>query len=85
MLSPFGQRIKRARQDIARIRNEFVGALADRIFVAYAAPGGKTESFCQKVLGWGKPLFSFKSPSNAALLATGARPYTTLKDFPKSL
>ena len=59
MLSPFGERIKRARQDIARIRNEFAGALADRIFVAYAAPGGKTESFCQKVLGWGKPLFSF--------------------------
>lgn len=80
MVSPFGERIKRARQDIARFRNEFVAALADRVFVVYAAPGGKTESFCKKVLGWGKPLLTFNNPGNAALLASGARPYTGLKD-----
>lgn len=81
MLSPFGERIKRARQDVARFRNEFVAALAGQVFVAYAAPGGKTESFCQKVLGWGKPLLTFNSPNNAALLAFGARPYTSLDAF----
>jgi len=81
MLSPFGERIKRARQDIARFRNEFVAALAGQVFVAYAAPGGKTESFCQKVLGWGKPLLTFNSPSNASLIASGARPYTSLDAF----
>ena len=79
MVSPFGERIKRARQDIARFRNEFVAALADQVFIAYAAPGGKTESFCKKVLEWGKPLLTFNSPSNAALLASGARPYTSLE------
>ena len=63
MVSPFGERIKRARQGIARLRNEFVAALADQVFVAYAAPGGKTEAFCQKVLGWVKPLLTFKSPA----------------------
>jgi hypothetical protein len=81
ILSPFGERIKRAKQDIARSRNEFVAALADRVFVAYAAPGGKTEAFCQKVLGWDKPLLTFKSPSNSSLLASGAQPYTGLKAF----
>jgi predicted Rossmann fold nucleotide-binding protein DprA/Smf involved in DNA uptake len=81
MLSPFGERIKRARQDIARFRNEFVAALADQVFIVYATPGGKTESFCKKVLGWGKPLLTFNSPSNAALLASGARPYTGLDAF----
>ena len=39
MLSPFGERIKRARQDIARFRNEFVAALADQVFIVYATPG----------------------------------------------
>jgi predicted Rossmann fold nucleotide-binding protein DprA/Smf involved in DNA uptake len=76
MVSPFGQRIKRARQDIARFRNEFVAALADQVFVAYAAPGGKTESFCEKVLGWGKSLLTFNSPANATLIASGVQPYT---------
>jgi hypothetical protein len=79
LLSPFGDRIKRARQDIARLRNEFVAALADRAFVAYAARGGKTESFCKKILGWGKPLLTFNSPSNVTLLASGALPYSGLE------
>jgi len=78
MLSPFGERIKRARQDIARFRNEFVAALADQVFVAYAAPGGKTESFSKKVLGWGKPLLTFNSHKNASLIVSGARPYISL-------
>ena len=81
MVSPFGERIKRAKQDIARSRNDFVAALADQVFVAYAAPGGKTEIFCQKVLEWGKPLLTFNRPSNASLLASGARPYTGLHPF----
>jgi predicted Rossmann fold nucleotide-binding protein DprA/Smf involved in DNA uptake len=76
MVSPFEERIKRARQDIAAFRNEFVAALAGRAFVAYAAPGGKTESFCKKILGWGKPVLTFDNPANAALIASGVQPYT---------
>jgi predicted Rossmann fold nucleotide-binding protein DprA/Smf involved in DNA uptake len=78
MVSPFGEGIKRARQDIARFRNEFVAALAGQVFVAYAAPGGKTESFCEKVLGWGKSLLTFNSHKNASLIVSGARPYISL-------
>ena len=51
MLSPFGEKVKRARQDIARFRNEFVAALAEQVFVVYASPGGKIEPFCKKILG----------------------------------
>lgn len=72
ILSPFGEGIKRATQESARIRNECAAALADGVFVAYAASGGKTEAFCRKVLSWGKPLFTFDGPENAWLLAIGA-------------
>ena len=75
ILSPFGAGIKQATQETARIRNECAAALADRVFVAYAAPGGKTEAFCRKVLTWGKSLFTFDSPENTRLLAAGAQPY----------
>jgi len=79
MLSPFGEKIKRADKDTARIRNEFVAALASDIFIAHAAPGGKTEIFCRKVLGWGKSLLTFYCPENAPLIASGAQPYTGIE------
>ncbi len=79
MLSPFGEKIKRADEDTSRFRNEFVAALASRVFVAHAASGGKTESFCQKVLGWSKPLLTFDDPCNVALRTLGARPLSSLE------
>ncbi|MHB8095982.1 MAG: DNA-processing protein DprA [Candidatus Aminicenantales bacterium] len=75
MLSPFETKVKRATVEIAGIRNDFVAALANMIFVAYAVPGGKTEAFCRKILRWGKPLFTFDTPENATLIAMGAKPY----------
>jgi len=75
IISPFGEEIRRATQDTARIRNDCVAALGDSIFVAYAATGGKTEGFCRKILEWQKPLFTFESPYNASLVSLGARPY----------
>ena len=78
ILSPFGKGINRATQETSRIRNECAAALADRVFVAYAAPGGKTEAFCRKVLSWGKPLSMFDCSENTRLLAAGAQPYKGL-------
>lgn len=75
ILSPFGEKVVWPTEKTARVRNDFVAALADGIFVAYAAPGGKTETFCRKVLEWRKPLFTFENSDNAAILAMGARPY----------
>lgn len=78
MLSTFGDRIKRVTEDTAQIRNDFIAGLADKIFVAYASQGSKTESFCRKIIEWNKPLFTFDSPENRALLAMGAREYIIL-------
>jgi hypothetical protein len=68
--------LKRATAETAAFRNEFVAALADRVFAAHAAPGSSTETFCRRVLERGKPLLTFAAPENAALLAAGARPMT---------
>jgi len=85
MLSPFGEKVKRADEDTARIRNEFVAALASRVFVAHAAWGGKTERFCEKILGWGKPLLTFGDPGNAGLINLGARPLSSLEGIASEL
>ena len=54
-MSPFDAKKARHRETAIH-RNQVVAALADKIFVAYAAPGGKTEEFCRDVAGAGKAL-----------------------------
>src|SRR5439155_11842719 len=61
LLSPFTGSQDRPTADMSIFRNRFVAALADRIFVAYASPGGKTESLCREALSWGKELYTFDS------------------------
>lgn len=78
-LSPFDARVKRSTLETASFRNEVVAAQADQIFVAYAAPGGKTEAFCRKVLEWRKPLFTFDDPETATLRLVGAQPIRSAK------
>ena len=46
-------------------------ALAGEIFVAYAAPGSKTERFCVEQLEQGKRLYTFNMEENAGLLQRG--------------
>jgi predicted Rossmann fold nucleotide-binding protein DprA/Smf involved in DNA uptake len=70
LLSPFDERVRRATAQTAQRRNQLVAALAEWIFVAYAAPGGKTEAFCKEVLAWGKPLYTFEE--NKSLIEMGA-------------
>ena len=74
LLSPFNDKQRRATQETARARNRFVAALADAVFVAYAAPNSKTETFCREVLAWGKPLLTFQSSEDSTLVALGAKP-----------
>ena len=70
-LSPFSERQHRVTADTALLRNYFVAALADSTFVAYAAPGSKTERFCHELVTWGKRLYTFDS--NVNLIAMGAQ------------
>jgi predicted Rossmann fold nucleotide-binding protein DprA/Smf involved in DNA uptake len=72
VLSPFDERVARATEETALFRNEFVAALAERVFVAHAVHESKTEALCRNVLKWRKPLLTFDDPENAALVALGA-------------
>jgi predicted Rossmann fold nucleotide-binding protein DprA/Smf involved in DNA uptake len=74
LLSPFGEKHRRATADLAHRRNEFVVALADEVLVAYAEEGGRTEAFAREVIGWGKPVFTLKDERNQVLMQYGAQP-----------
>jgi len=74
ILSPFEETLKRPTAHSSQLRNQFVGALASAVFVAYAEPGGKTEEFCKSVLADGKPLYTFESRYTKTLVDAGAMP-----------
>ena len=73
VLSPFDGKMRRPTAQTSERRNQFVGALAAAVFVAYAEPGGKTEEFCKKILHAGKPLYTFESHYNKAIVEMGAK------------
>ena len=73
VLSPFPSSQRRPTAETAAQRNDLVAALASRVFIAHAAPGGKTEAFARKLANSGKPLLTLDSPANANLAALGAQ------------
>ena len=73
VVSPFGAKHRRATAELADQRNRLIAALASEIFVAYAAPGGKTERLCRDVIAKRKPLFTVECPDNANLISLGAK------------
>lgn len=74
LLSPFGEKHRRVVAELAMIRNRFVAAVADEVFIAYAGAGSKTEQLCREVLAWGKPALTLGDPRNDNLIALGANP-----------
>ena len=74
LLSFFDDSICRATTDLAAKRNAYVAALADRILIAHAERGGKTEGLCRDALARGKPVFTLDSADNAHLIDLGAVP-----------
>ena len=74
VLSFFDDAVRRPTAAIAGRRNACVAALADRLLVAHAAPGGKTERLCRDALAGGKRVFTLESSDNAHLVALGAAP-----------
>jgi predicted Rossmann fold nucleotide-binding protein DprA/Smf involved in DNA uptake len=73
LLSPFAPHQHRATAELAQTRNQFIAAISDAIFIAYANPSGKTIAFAQQVLAWGKPVFTLESNDNRDLIAIGAK------------
>ena len=74
LLSTFKEHCRRPTTALAQVRSEVVATIANAIFVAHAAAGGKTERFCQELLAQNKPLFTLEGDHNAHLIELGARP-----------
>ena len=77
ILSIFGSRYRRSTVALSDQRNAFVAALADKICIAHAAEDSKILEFAQRVLAWGKPVFTFETPANQSLFELGARQIET--------
>ena len=72
VLSPFPATARRPTAEFASRRNDLVAELAQRIFIAHAAPGSKTEAFARRLAESGKPLLTLDSLANANLVEMGA-------------
>ena len=72
VLSSFPATVRRPTAQSAAQRNDLVANLAQRVFIAHAAPGSKTEAFARKLATSGKPLLTLDSPANANLVGLGA-------------
>ena len=76
ILSFFNGNIHRPTAAIAARRNAYIAALADRILIAHAEPGSKTETLCKDALAQDKPVFALDSPDNAHLIELGTIPFS---------
>jgi len=81
LLSPFPDMLRRATVQTATYRNRFVAALAECIFVPYAAPTSKTERLCSDFLVRGKRIYTLENEANLHLLDAGAQPITSFPDL----
>jgi hypothetical protein len=79
MVTPFPDSARHITAKTATTRNRLVVEMAAAVVVAHAAPGSKMEALCRDILAAGKPLYTFDHPSNAVLLAAGARRVDTLR------
>lgn len=73
-LSPFHENQRRPTVKSSYYRNRFVAALTTVVFVAYASPSSKTETFCREILSWKKPIYTFDNDYNKNLIEMGAQP-----------
>jgi len=70
LLSVAADSERRITAETALARSRFVVALAERIFIAHAEPGSKTEALFRFAISLGKLTLTF--PDNIGLLAIGA-------------
>lgn len=72
ILSTQDSRVRRPSVRSAADRNAMVAALAERVFIASASPGGRLHSLAREVASRGQPLACFDHPANRDLLLLGA-------------
>jgi predicted Rossmann fold nucleotide-binding protein DprA/Smf involved in DNA uptake len=76
ILSPFEAKHRRPTTDLAEQRNRLVATLAAASFVAYAAPGSRTERLCTDLMAQGKRVYTLALPENAYVVQGGAVGHT---------
>lgn len=74
VISPFPRERRRASSALAEARNRMIAALAARVVVVHATPGGRVHRLCAQALAWGKPLACLDLAANRDLLVMGASP-----------
>lgn len=74
LVAPFSSEVKRITSTTAAYRNRVAAALADDVFLPYAAAGSHTERFCSELLAWEKTVFTLDTPENASIIERGAQP-----------
>ena len=84
ILSIFACKVRRSTVELARRRNKFVAALADKIFIAHAAEGSRTLDFAKTISEWDKPFFTFDTKANKSLLQLGAQPVESTVEINES-
>jgi hypothetical protein len=72
IISPFEPKEKRITAALAEQRNRFVDALADRVFVAHAAPASRTLTLCRELSASGK-LMTVDDPVDCELFDFSGR------------
>ena len=73
-LSPFPGTQRRASAATADTRNRVVAALADRIILIHAVPGGRRHRLATEALAWKKRVLCPDLPVNRDLVVMGAEP-----------
>ncbi|MDA1139604.1 MAG: DNA-processing protein DprA [Planctomycetota bacterium] len=73
LISPFDAKLRRQSQATCQYRNLVVAALAERILITYASPGGHAEDLCRDFLARNKDVITVAD--NKQLLKLGAEPF----------
>ncbi len=73
-LSPFAKKIKRQTGQTSQLRNQFMGIIANVVFVAHAVADGKIEEMSDEILTLNKPIYTFENEYNNTLIEMGAQP-----------
>ena len=72
ILSPFAEEQNRPTRQTAELRNEMIAHLASQVFIAYAEPEGKTETFARTLLASERKVLTFDTELNKNLLDAGS-------------
>lgn len=72
LVSPFPARQRRPTKSTADMRNKFVAAASDRLFILHAAANSRTLAFADELLAHGREVLTFNIKENENLKRLGA-------------